>query len=96
MDPFVAIVVGGLALLIIAVLALGWFYPGSGAEQLDWRPTRSPELEAQNEVDDHVQMLDAINARRRARGMADLDPEEIDRRVAEDRLLRRRLQERPR
>lgn len=96
MDLFVAIVLGGMALLVLAVLALGFLYPGSGAEQLDWKPTRSPELEAQNEVDDHVQMLDAINARRRARGLAELDEEEIDRRVAEDRLLRRRLQERPR
>jgi hypothetical protein len=96
MDPFVAIVMGGLALLVLAVLALGLLYPGSGAEQVDWRPTRSPELEARNEVDDHVQMLDAINARRRSRGEADLDPAEIDRRVAEDRLLRRRLQERGR
>ena len=94
MDPFVAIVLGGMTLLVLFVLALGFFYPGSGAEQLDWRPTRSPELEAQNEIDDHVQMLDAINERRRRRGLADLDEEEIDRRVAEDRLLRRRLQER--
>lgn len=91
MDPFVLIVLGGMTLLVLAVLALGFFYPGSGAEQLDWRPTRSPQLEAQNEIDDHVQMLEAINEKRRARGAPELDEEDIDRRVAEDRALRERL-----
>ena len=43
----------------------GVFYPGSGAEVLDWNPTRSPELEAQNEIDDLEQMREAANRRRR-------------------------------
>ncbi len=94
MDPFVAIVLGGMTLLVLGVLALGFFYPGSGAEQVDWRPTRSPEVEAQNEVDDHEQMLAAINEKRRRRGLEALDEEAIDARLQEDAALRRSLRER--
>lgn len=71
-------------LFVLAVLLLGRFYPGSGAEQLDWRPTRSPELEAANEVDDLDQMREAVNRRRRARGQAELTEGDLRARVAED------------
>jgi hypothetical protein len=94
-DTFVAIVLGGMLLLVLFVLALGFFYPGSGAEQLDWRPTRSPEVEAQNEIDDHVQMLDAINEKRARRGQPPIDPEDIDMKIAEDRALRAKLRRDP-
>jgi len=67
-DPFALIVVGGMAALIAAILLLGRFYPGSGADVLDWKPTRSPETESQNELDDVDQMLEAANERRRRRG----------------------------
>ena len=84
MDPFalimLAIVGGGL----VVVLLLGRFYPGSGAEQLDWRPTRSVELEVQNEIDDHDQMRAAINAKRAKRGAPPLGEDEIELRVAQD------------
>ncbi|MEP6954587.1 MAG: hypothetical protein ABI950_11065, partial [Solirubrobacteraceae bacterium] len=68
MDPFVIVMAGLLGVLVVFVLLLGRFYPGSGAEQLDWRPTRSAELEVQNEIDDHDQMRAAINAKRAKRG----------------------------
>ena len=84
MDPFAAIMLGGVALLLVALLLLGRFYPGSGAQQLDWRPTRSPELEVQNEIDDMDQMREAVNRRRRARGEAELTEEDLRERVAED------------
>jgi hypothetical protein len=48
-DPFTFIVIGGLVAGLIAILALGRFYPGSGAEVLDWKPTRSPEDEVRRE-----------------------------------------------
>ena len=64
-------------LMVLAVLALGAFYPGSGAEQLDWKPTRSPQVEAQNEIDDVAQMLEAQNERRRRRGLPDRTEEEV-------------------
>ena len=77
MDPFVVIIVGGTAGLVLALLLLGHFYPGSGAEQLDWRPTRSAEVEVQNEIDDLDQMLEATNRRRRARGKPELTEDSI-------------------
>ena len=82
---------GGVAVLLVVLLLLGRFYPGSGAEQLDWRPTRSPELEIQNEIDDLDQMREAVNRRRRARGQAELTDEELEERLAEDARVRRRL-----
>ena len=84
MDPFAAIMLGGVALLLVALLLLGRFYPGSGARQLGWRPTRSPELEVQNEIDDLDQMREAVNRRRRARGEAELTEEHLRQWVAED------------
>ena len=54
--------------LIAVFLLIGFFYPGSGADVLDWKPTRSPELEAENEVDDVAQMIAAQNEMRRRRG----------------------------
>jgi hypothetical protein len=83
-DPFTVIVVGGLGLFIGAILLLGWLYPGSGADVLDWKPTRSAELEAQNEIDDVAQMIDAQNAIRRRRGLPDRDVEEVEESVRRD------------
>jgi hypothetical protein len=93
-DPFAAIMLGGVALLVVALLLLGRFYPGSGAQQLDWRPTRSPEVEVQNEIDDLDQMREAVNRRRRARGEAELTEAELHARVAEDQAETLRLRER--
>jgi hypothetical protein len=76
--------VGGL--LVILIL-LGLFYPGSGADQVRWRPTRSVETEVQNEIDDLDQMLAATNAKRRARGAGELTEEHMHARVAEDRRI---------
>jgi hypothetical protein len=83
-DTFTVIVVVGLVLMVLAVLALGQFYPGSGAEQLDWKPTRSPQVEAQNEIDDVAQMLEAQNERRRRRGLPERTEEEIAAEVRRD------------
>jgi hypothetical protein len=78
------IVTAGLVLMVLAVLALGQWYPGSGAEQLDWKPTRSPELEAENEIDDVAQMLEAQNERRRRRGAPERTEEEIAEEVSRE------------
>ncbi len=94
MDPFAAIMLGGVLLLLVALLLLGRFYPGSGAQQLDWRPTRSPEIEVQDEIDDMDQMREAVNRRRRARGEAELTEEHLHERVAEDHAERLRLSRR--
>lgn len=78
------IIFGGLALLVISLLLLGRFYPGSGADQLRWRPTRSPETEAELELDDIDQMLEAQNEMRRRRGVATRSLEDIERDIASD------------
>jgi hypothetical protein len=86
-DPFVVIMVGLVGGLLVALILLGLFYPGSGADQVQWRPTRSVELEVQNEIDDLDQMLAAANAKRRARGAGELTAEHMHARVAEDRRI---------
>jgi hypothetical protein len=86
-DPFVVIMVGLVGGLLVALILLGLFYPGSGADQVNWRPTRSVETEVQNEIDDLDQMLAAANEKRRARGAGALTEESIHERVAEDRRI---------
>jgi hypothetical protein len=86
-DPFVVIMVGLVGGMLVALILLGLFYPGSGADQVKWRPTRSVELEVQNEIDDLDQMLAAANAKRRARGAGELTAEHMHARVAEDRRI---------
>ena len=83
-EIFALVMAGIFVLMIVFVILLGIFYPGSGAEQLDWKPTRSNETEAANEVDDVQQMLDATNERRRRRGLPDLTEEGITQRVHHD------------
>jgi hypothetical protein len=90
-DPLALFMTALFVALVLAVLALGIFAPGNGSRQLQWRPTRSPEAEAQNEVDDLDQMVEAINVRRRARGQHELTEGEVEERVAADlRAARRR------
>jgi hypothetical protein len=91
MDEF-AVFVLGMGIVVVAILlAIGKWYPGSGAEQVDWRPTRSPELEAELELDDVDQMLEAQNARRRATGRRELTEDDVRRQVADDERWREEL-----
>jgi len=83
----VVIMVGLVGGMLVALILLGLFYPGSGADQVRWRPTRSVELDVQNEIDDLDQMLAAANAKRRARGAGELTAEHMHARVAEDRRI---------
>jgi hypothetical protein len=93
LDPFAVIMLGGTALLVIALMLIGAFHPRSGADVLQWRPTRSPEVEAQNEIDDVEQMLEAANERRRARGLPDRTIEDIERSMREQRDAQQRHHE---
>jgi hypothetical protein len=79
-----------LVFLVGVLLLVGHFYPGSGADLLDWKPTRSYETEVQLEADDVQQMLDAQNEMRRRRGAPELTREELDQKVAEDQAARLR------
>ena len=78
MDVFT--VVSGL--IVFAFLAttilLGLFSKRSALDILDWKPTRSPEVEAENEVDDLAQMVEAQNEIRRRRGKAERTLEDIE------------------
>jgi hypothetical protein len=89
----VLFVLGTLAVLgfiVGALLLVGHFYPGSSADLVDWRPTRSPEVEVQNEIDDVRQMLEAQNEMRRRRGAPELTEADLHAGVAEDERLRLR------
>jgi hypothetical protein len=82
--------VGILVFLVGVLLVVGHFYPGSSASLVDWFPTRSPEVEAQNEIDDVRQMMEAQNEMRRRRGAPEMTEEELHRGVAEDERMRMR------
>ena len=79
-----------LVFFVGVLLLVGHFYPGSGADLLDWKPTRSYETEVQLEADDVQQMLDAQNEMRRRRGAPELTRDELDQKVAEDQAARLR------
>ena len=84
-DPLFGIGVVVIGLLILGVfLAIGKWYPGSGAEQLDWRPTRSYEDEVELELQDVDQMLEAQNERRRRSGRRELTEDDVRDQVAAD------------
>ena len=96
MDEFAAFVVFGSLVVVGIFLALGRWYPGSGAEQVDWRPTRSPEVEAELEIDDVDQMIEAQNRRRRATGRREITEADVRAQVAADREWRDELRRRAR
>ena len=79
-----------LAFMIGVLVLVGHYYPGSSTELLDWQPTRSPEVEVQNEIDDVRQMMEAQNEMRRRRGVPEMTEAELQQKVAEDERLRLR------
>jgi hypothetical protein len=87
---FMLATVGMIGLIVLVLVLLARAYPGSGADLVDWRPTRSPELEAQLEIDDVQQMIDAQNEYRRRRGAEDLTESDVQQWVEEDEAVRRR------
>ena len=73
MDAFSVAVLTTVLLLVAVIVLLGLFYPGSGAEQLGWRTPRArADTEAARDSEDLAQLLEAANARRRARGEPEL------------------------
>jgi len=80
-----AFFLGFLLLLFLIFVAIGKYHPASGAEVLDWKPTRSPEVEAELELDDVDQMLEAQNERRRASGRPERTEDDVSMQVQEDR-----------
>ena len=79
-----------LLFFVGVILLVGHFYPGSGADLVDWKPTRSFEDEARLEEEDVAQMIEAQNEMRRRRGAPELTEKEIRNKVREDELHRLR------
>jgi hypothetical protein len=88
---FILLTLGMVGVIVLLLVLLARAYPGSGADLVDWRPTRSPELEAQLEVEDVSQMIEAQNAYRRRRGDPDLTEADAERMAREDEALRERF-----
>ena len=84
-----------MGVLVLGIfLALGKWYPGSGADVLDWKPTRSYEDEIHLEMDDVDQMIEAQNERRRRSGRPEISEDEVRADVdAEQREQERRAAE---
>jgi type II secretory pathway component PulJ len=77
-------VIVALALLALVFLAIGKWYPGTGAEVLDWQPTRSYEDEIRLEIEDIDEMLEASNERRRRTGRPELTEDAVRQQVERD------------
>jgi hypothetical protein len=82
-DVFTVVFGGLLLFFVVTVLLLGVFSQRSARDYLDWKPTRSPDVEAQNEIDDVEQMIEAQNELRRRRGAPEITREEIEERWRE-------------
>ncbi|MBE2320314.1 hypothetical protein DVA67_030385 [Solirubrobacter sp. CPCC 204708] len=78
MDTFTVVSTVLVGALVVTVLLLGLFSKRSTHEILDWKPTRSPEVEAENELDDIEQMVAAQNELRRRRGKPERTLEDIE------------------
>jgi hypothetical protein len=85
------LITGGMVVFIVLVLVLlARSYPGSGADLLDWKPTRDYETEIMLEQDDIAQMIAAQNEYRRKRGAKELTETDAERMGREDNAVRAR------
>ncbi len=87
---FILISTAMIGFIVLCLVLLARAYPGSGADLVDWKPTRSHEVEAQLELDDVAQMIEAQNQYRRKRGAPDLTEEDAERMAREDEAVRER------
>ena len=65
---FILLSLAMVGFIVLRARPAGPGYPGSGADLVDWRPTRSFEDEARLEIEDVQQMIEAQNDMRRRRG----------------------------
>jgi hypothetical protein len=84
-DPFAAIILGGIVVIVVSVYLVGRFYPGSGLNEVGLRSAREiHETREELEAEDLDQMVAARNARRRARGLPEESAGELEMRVSAD------------
>lgn len=84
------IVLAGIGIVVLVLVLVSRLHPGSGADLLDWRPTRSYETEVELEMEDVQQMIEAQNEYRRKRGERELTEDEVRHSVARDEARRAR------
>jgi hypothetical protein len=87
---FILLSLAMVGFIVLVLVLLARSYPGSGADLVDWRPTRSFEDEARLESEDIEQMIAAQNEMRRRRGKRDLTREDASRMAKEDQAIRER------
>ncbi len=78
MDVFTVVSGGLVAFFLVTTILLGVFSKRSALEILDWKPTRSPEVEAENEIDDVEQMIAAQNEIRRRLGKPERTLDDVE------------------
>ena len=87
---FILLTLGMVGFIVLLLVLLARAYPGSGADLVDWRPTRSYEDEARLETEDIQQMIEAQNEMRRRRGERELTRADASRMAREDQAIRER------
>jgi hypothetical protein len=87
---FILLTLGMVGFIVLVLVLLARAYPGSGADLVDWRPTRSYEDEARLESEDIQQMIEAQNEMRRRRGKRELTRSDASRMAREDEAIRER------
>jgi hypothetical protein len=87
---FIFLTLGMVGFIVLVLVLLARAYPGSGADLVDWRPTRSYEDEARLETEDIQQMIEAQNEMRRRRGERELTRADASRMAQEDEAIRER------
>jgi hypothetical protein len=87
---YILLTLGMVGFIVLILVLVARAYPGSGADLVDWQPTRSYEDEARLETEDVQQMIDAQNEMRRRRGKRELTRADVSRMAREDEELRER------
>jgi hypothetical protein len=95
MDPFAIVLIAAIVALVIWVMLLGKYSPGSGLEQIGLRTgSEIAESRAALEAEDLEEMVEARNARRRARGETEISADDYEMQIMADiNAQRRRDQE---
>jgi hypothetical protein len=85
-DVFPLIVLVGILVVVGLLVLLAQLYPGTGADLLDWHPTRSYETEVELEMQDVEQMIEARNEYRRKRGEREVSEAQFREDVVQDEI----------
>jgi FtsZ-interacting cell division protein ZipA len=81
-DPFALIVIGGIVLVVLVFLALGFWHPARAMEITDQDRHERWATQAEIEESDVDEMVEGQNTYRRARGESDLAKGEFEQRAA--------------